>query len=254
MFNKLIIMILLIVSITCLLASEKITVTFATGEWEPFTSETMPNKGIATEFIEAICKEAGIIPTFEFFPWSRAELNVKNGTVFAAFPYAITEERKLDFNFSDTIFYGINALFYIESNAKITKEAHNFKSLKDLNQYTFGVIRGSFLENEFKANNITYYPANSIEEAFRMLNAGRTDFVIENQTAGYYSINRIFPNDSKKFKVLDKHFGESTSNAILVSRTYPNSDKILERFNQGLAKIKVNGTYDALVKKHNMGK
>ncbi len=87
-----------------------------------------------------------------------------------------------------------------------------------------------------------------------MLNASRTDFVIENQTVGYYTINKAFPDQKDKFKVLSKYYGETTSNALLVSRDFPDSKKILERFNQGLEKIKANGTYDKIIKKYNMGK
>ena len=65
-------------------------VVFVTGEWEPFSSKSLPNKGIATELITIICKEAGINPTFNFVPWPRAEVAIEEGTAFAAFPYALT--------------------------------------------------------------------------------------------------------------------------------------------------------------------
>ncbi len=150
MLKRTLALLVCIVFFSQIIALEKINVVFATGEWEPFTSETMPNKGIATEFIEAICKEVNIIPKFEFYPWSRAEMYVKNGTVFAAFPYAITEQRKQDFDFSDIIFYGINSFFYLDSNKKITEKMNNYKDLDDFKDFSFGVVRGNFVESELK--------------------------------------------------------------------------------------------------------
>lgn len=39
-------------------------VPFNTGEWEPFTSEKLPNKGCATELVVAICRAGGIEASF----------------------------------------------------------------------------------------------------------------------------------------------------------------------------------------------
>jgi hypothetical protein len=87
--------------------AKEVQVIFATGEWPPFSSEDLPEYGTATALVSAICKAGGIQPKYEFYPWKRAELKVVSGEIFAAFPYAISEERKKIYDFSDTLFYGV---------------------------------------------------------------------------------------------------------------------------------------------------
>lgn len=77
---------------------------FHTGEWKPYTSSRLPNGGCATELVAAVCKAAGITPSFEFFPWLRAEYQVEEGQAFCAFPYVMNSARKVRFDFSEPLF------------------------------------------------------------------------------------------------------------------------------------------------------
>lgn len=87
-----------------------------------------------------------------------------------------------------------------------------------------------------------------------MLYSGRRDFYIDDQAVIYDSIKRIFPNEIKYFAVLEKPFDEARENYVMVSRKYPNSAKILEKFNYGLEIIKKNGEYERIIKKYNLDK
>lgn len=100
--------------------AEDVRVVFATGEWPPYTSESLPNYGAATALVSAISKAGGIEPVYQFYPWKRAELKVAQGDVFAAFPYAISQERKAAYDFSEVLFYGVNVFVYYQKNQKLT--------------------------------------------------------------------------------------------------------------------------------------
>lgn len=75
----------------------------ATGEWEPYVTQSLPNHGGVAELVTAVVDEMGMQLRYEFVPWVRAEALVKKGHVFAAFPYAKNTKREQAFDFSDPL-------------------------------------------------------------------------------------------------------------------------------------------------------
>lgn len=76
------------------LSSETEKVPFATGEWPPYVSESLPDLGAVVVLLSAICDAAGIVPEYRFYPWARGELEVDRGLAFGTFPYVATKKRK----------------------------------------------------------------------------------------------------------------------------------------------------------------
>lgn len=231
--------------------ADDIQVVFATGEWSPFSSENLPEYGTATALISAICKAGGIQPRYVFYPWKRAELKVLTGEVFAAFPYAVSEERKRDYDFSDILFYGINVFVYYEENLD-SPAPKVYETLEDLKKYRIGGISGSFLKPAFSHAGLNYEPTTTLDQSIHKLVAGRLDLCIDDKLVLYDSITRLYPDKLEHFKFLPKPFGKKMANALLVSRTYPNAKEILSKFNRGLAIIKETGEYDRIVIKYNL--
>lgn len=226
--------------------AENMRVVFATGEWPPFTSTKLQNYGRATALVSAICKIAGIQPVYKFYPWRRAEAKVLNGDAFAAFPYAISDERKASFDFSEILFYGLNIVVYYEHNPNIPSH-FNYESLADLLGYRIGGISGSFLNTTLEKAGIDYEPTTSIDQSIQKLVAGRLDFCIDDQVVLADAIQRLYPHKSDKFRISPKPFGERKPTALLVSRTYPDAKQILDKFNKALAVMKQNGEYDKII-------
>ncbi|MCP3942930.1 MAG: amino acid ABC transporter substrate-binding protein [Desulfobacteraceae bacterium] len=245
------IFVLTIVAEICV--AKDIQVTFATGEWPPFTSKELPEYGVVTELVSAICRANGIQPVYMFYPWPRAEDMLKNGEVFAAFPYAITKERKVAFNFSEVLFYGSNVFVYYEKNPK-TPAPVPYEEIEDLKEYEIGGLRGSFLETNFEQKGLTYNATTTIDQSVRKLVTGRIDFLIDNQVVIFDIIKRLYPDDIEYFKTLPKPFGRKMATALMVSRSYPEAQEILKKFNKGLMIIKQNGEYDRITKKYHMTK
>ena len=233
--------------------AKDIQVVFATGEWPPFSSENLPEYGRATALVTAISKAAGIHPVYKFFPWKRAELKVAKGEIFAAFPYAISEERKDFYDFSETLFYGVNVFMYYNQNPK-AELFITYDTIDDLRGYRIGGISGSFLNSSFKRAGIEFETTTSIDQSIHKLVAGRLDPCIDDRVVLYDAIQRLYPDKSDQFRVLSKPFGRKTPTGLLVSRTYPEAREILKQFNKGLTIIKQNGTYDRIIKKYHMTK
>lgn len=227
-------------------------VVFATGEWLPFTSKKLPDYGVATVLVSAICKAGGIEPVYQFYPWKRAELKVARGDLFAAFPYAISEERKATFDFSDVLFYGVNVFVYYQKQLKSALPL-TYQNLEDLHGYRIGCISGSFLYPLLEKAGLRYEPTTTLDQSIKKLVAGRIDLIIDNRDVIFDAIQRLYPDEISYFKVLPKPL-EKTPTALLVSRTYPDSKTILEKFNKGLSIIKQNGEYDRIINEYKITK
>lgn len=221
-------------------------VVFATGEWPPFTSENLPHYGHATALVSAICKVAGIDPVYEFYPWKRAEALVLKGKAFAAFPYALSADRQRSFDFSEVLFQGLNVLVYHQNNPNIPKD-FIYKGTADLSGYRIGGISGSFLQSDLDQAGITYKATTSIDQSIQKLVVGRLDFCIDDRVVLTDAISRLYPEQIQNFKFVSQPFGEKKPTALLVSRSYPDAQELLKRFNNAIKTMRENGEYDRIL-------
>ncbi len=224
-------------------------VTFATGEWAPFTGEALPDQGIATEIVVAVCKAAGISYKFDFYPWARAESTVLAGQSFAAFPYISNEERRAKYDYSNALFFTSTKFAY---NSKI-KDLSKLKvsSWADVKPYKIAYLAGSWLEKDMRSAGIDVTIVSDMDMALRMLQAGRVDLVCDEPAVLTVTMQKLFPAEVANLKIVDSTlFGAPSSIHLIVSRTYPDSKALLAQFNAGLAAIKANGILDAIAKKY----
>lgn len=226
-------------------------VPFNTGEWEPFTSDKMPQQGCATELVAAICKAGGIDPDFHFFPWLRAEALVETGEAFGAFPYAMNEPRKAAFDFSDPLFYTAPKFIYRVDGTSFG--SLRVASLADLRPYSVALLAGTWTEGDLRSAGIRVHLVNAVDSGVKMLQSGRVDFLVEDETVAFAAIERVCPGEADSFKSLRKTFWGATGNYLIVSRRYPGASALLARFNKGLKEIQRNGTYWRITAKYKMG-
>ena len=231
--------------------NEPLKVPFATGEYPPYSSKTLPDMGATTELIRAVCKAANIQPEFNFFPWKRAETNLVTGTAFGAFPYSAHPERRLKFDFSDDLYRVANVLVYYDGNPK-TRALSGHEELRTLKDFKFGIIMGSFAESRLKEYGLDYVSINSVDQLVKMLHLNRIDFYIDDEAVIFQAARRLTPTDANRFRAMAIPFDKRKSNNVMVSRAYPNSAEILKRFNAGLAQIRKTGEHAKILAKYNL--
>ena len=219
-------------------------VKMATGDWAPFTGEKLPSQGVCVAVVRAACKAGGLTEDTKFYPWVRCEAMVKSGEAFATFPYQMTDERRAKYAGSEPIIVAKSKIFYCSGVGKDIQ----WTSLKDFQKYRMGDVNGYWYTEAFTQNGIKADLANGSDLAFKMLQSGRFDYLIENELVGLETIKTLFPGETDKFKTLEKPYDESPF-VLMVSRTYPNSEEILKKFNAGLAAIRQDGTYQDILKK-----
>ena len=216
-----------------------------TGEWAPYTSETLEGYGFFTEIVTAIFDEMGRTPQYEFYPWQRAEQAVQDGEAWAAFPYSYSEERALTFAFSDAVANSTTVFFYYKPHM----EAVKWEELADLKPYTIGGVLGYFYEGTFKEAGLTTDYTSSEELAIKKLQAGRVDLLPMTPLVAWPQIKTLFPDEVENFGTLEKPLAETTL-CLMIQKDNQESVLLLEQFNAALQAIKEKGVYQEILTKY----
>jgi polar amino acid transport system substrate-binding protein len=239
---------LIIVLMLCCFAKtvSAYTVHLVTGnDYPPFTDETLQARGMITEIVELAFREVGYQAAITFRPWKRGYEETKKGIFVGTFPYIKTEERLKDFYFSQPI----NAVYtriFVTKNSSITK-------LEDLQGKRICVPLGygitKTIDNMLIRESIKQEgnPTN-LESCLRMMLSGRKDFFIINEINGWITIKNIF-HTKEHFRTLDTVF-EEVSHHLIISKRYPDGEKILNLFNKGLEQLKQKNILSGVIEKH----
>jgi polar amino acid transport system substrate-binding protein len=225
-------------------------VILTTGDWPPYVIEQGSDPGPMAEVVVAAFKEAGITAKIVFYPWKRAEDEVRQDKAFAAFPYSISPERQKEFDFSDSL-YSVKAKFFYHK--KYHPDGIPFDKLEDLRDFTIGGMLGSWYEPDFKNAGLRVEYVAGMDQNVEKLALGRIDLAIEEENSVWGLIRKQYPNDVDQFATLDKPLeqpGVVNDLSLMVSRGYPNSAELLAKFNAGLAAIRANGTYLQILEKY----
>jgi len=224
-------LILVLPMLFCIPESRAEKVVLATGEWIPYTSSSMEDYGEFTRSVTIVLKEMGVEPVYHFYPWRRCFDAVLKGTVWAAFPYSRTKERGKKVGFSEPLSCSKTVVFYHE-NGKLPKSFH-FGGLEDLKPYKIGGVAGYFYEEAFKKAGLTIDYVNKEINAMEKLSIGRIDVMPVNERVGWNLIHTHFPDSAHLFKTLAKPLNVKPLR-LIVSKSYPESEKLLDRFHQAL--------------------
>jgi polar amino acid transport system substrate-binding protein len=227
-------------------------VILTTGEWPPYVSEAMDGYGPLTAIVAAAFQEMGIVPRYDFYPWKRAEDEVRAGRAFAAFPYTQTDARKGEFDFSDVL-YTVKAKFFYMKSAH--PNGIPFDKLEDLRGYRIGGLLGSWYDKQFAEAGLQVEYAADMEQTFQKLYLGRIDLAIEAEATCWAVIKKLYPDEVDKFGTLEKPLVDPANPnelRLMVSRDYPKAAALMQQFNAALQTIKDNGTYQQILDQYGL--
>ena len=151
--------------------------------------------------VVAAFKEVGVTPTIVFYPWERAEDEVRQGNAFAAFPYAVTPDRQKEFDFSNPM-YTVQAKFFYSKLYHPNGIPYN--TLQDLRNYKIGALLGSWYVTTFADAGLQVEYVSSNDQNVQKLGLGRIDLMVEEENTVWSVIRKLYPNDVDQFATLDK--------------------------------------------------
>lgn len=240
--------ILLLVFLPALLGSASAQeLVIMTGEWEPYVSAKLENKGFITEIVAKACDAAKLQYSLKYAPWPRCEAEVLHGKALAAFPYTPTKERSAYAYFSTPLAKARTVFFY-----NVKKLQHfDFTSWKALKPYLITGVRGYYYESAFKQKGVYVDYSEDEDEALNKLFLKRVDLMPLNELVGWKKIEKLYPGQANLFASSANPLDESDLN-LMVSKKYPNARALLEQFNQGLSMIQKSGEYKKILVKNEL--
>jgi polar amino acid transport system substrate-binding protein len=215
----------------------------ATDCYEPFYGPELKNKGVITELASEALKVEGLVMNVDFVPWQRAYVMAKDGKYHGLLGALYTKERKDYFLCSEKIFDISIGLF-----AK-KKKGINYKKLEDLKRYKIGVVRGYNYTDEFdNANYLNKVESSTAEKSVNLFINDRVDIIAGPKMVIECYIKKEFSSYEEDIEYIGEL--EVRPLHILISKKLENSDYYIKKLDDGLKKIKENGVYEKIIKKH----
>lgn len=217
-------------------------VLLVTGEWAPFTSQAIDRSGYFTAVVARVFERMDQPYEIRFMPWKRTTAMIEKGDAFAAFPYRITDQRQQKHHFSNVVATSSGCLFYLDSRFP---DGFQWQDYDDLEGYKIGGTLGYWYEDDFREADLNAEFVRNDEVNFRKLVFGRVDMVAAGDRVGWHVLHQNFPEIANKVSVAEKPLDQSRLH-LMVSRDYPRSEQLLERFNRHLQQFKKSSAFKRL--------
>ena len=223
--------------------SNKEVTIIAEDDWYPYSAllqgETEP-KGLAVDIVREAYKSVGVKVNLKPMPYARCMTLVETGDEIGCFD-TVKEPINLEkYIFGNETLFESDIVIYAPISDKSEKI-----TLKGLEDKKVGVTVGYTYDAEFTNNKkILQEEARSDLLNFKKLAAGRIDYFVVYDNVGKYILGQNKKEFSGKFKVVGKIV--TTKLYVNFTRKKPDGQKFLVLLDQGISKIKSNGTYKKL--------
>jgi len=214
------------------------------GNWPPYTGEDLPEQGLAIDLVTTALERAGYNPRVSIDSLEQILEGGKTGVydVFATPWYTMDRGQHLDFSQP-----------YLESHIRFIKRKHSafeYTDFDDLEGMRIGVIKDYAYDEDFNQSpTIEKVVESSLPGNLQKLVEKEIDLTLDDERVLRYQINRFMTDDMEKLEILEKPLVVRGVN-IGVSRKNPDHAKIVADFDNAIAAMKLDGTYDRILEKH----
>ncbi|PVZ15586.1 MULTISPECIES: ABC transporter substrate-binding protein [unclassified Pseudomonas] len=210
--------------------------------WPPFTDDSMPNKGIATDIVTRALARAGYASAYEQVPWARALQGIEAGR-YDVLINAWFNQARLQAGLFSAPYLHNRICFLQNSRIKQTYDG----SLASLGSVAIAVVRDYAYSPEFDADkHLNKVPVQNFSQALRMLAADRVDMTLEDEYVARYYLQREPEAVREAVKFVGPPLSENTLH-ILVSRKTPNYERIVADFDKAIDSMRADGTLEKLI-------
>jgi polar amino acid transport system substrate-binding protein len=217
---------------------------FAIGNFQPYFSDDMPEKGAIAVVVRAAMAASDVDVEFDFYPWSRALEMAKRGEVAGSPGWTRTPERDADFIFSEPFVNCVDGVFFLKDKPLA------FSSVKDFRGRRIGVIvnltYGAEFADGLARGDFRVEAAPASENLVRMLLLGRVDAVVLNRSVAAQVLAGLSKEEAERIQASDTPFLLKPWR-LAVGKSHPEAKKIIAAFDAGLSKIRRNGSYRRLM-------
>ena len=237
---------LLVLLFTFIISSQSFseTIVAAGDPWPPFLDPDVPSQGIVLEIARAAYKTQGYDVEMNFVPWARAINGVKEADYDVLLGTWYTKERTAFLHYSDPYLY--NDIKFIKRKG----DDFDYKGLESLTGKSIGIVRGYGYGDEFlTAENFRRPETKDLISNVKKLVKDRIDLAVGDEIVARAMLKSQSPEYLDQIEFIKSPL---STNALHVTSGLSNAKhkKIIDAFNKGLKKIKMNGTLDAILKEY----
>lgn len=164
----------------------------AVGEWSPYVGESLVGYGSEAQKIRTLYRAAGVEVEFVFLPWRRSFELTRYGAYALTFPWETSSQREREFLVPSRPLFE-SRLVYIY-NQKYFPEGLSINSVRMLQAMDLKVvgINGYKTITDLRTQNVSMHVVNTSLNAWRMLNAGRVDIHIDDESVAFAETSNFF--------------------------------------------------------------
>jgi len=203
-------------------------------------------RGLARRIVTEAFALAGIQVEYGWFPWKRAYLYAQKGKWDGSLGWIQFPERTNDFYFSGPVFSGEMVFFHLKTYG------FDWATMADLKGIQIGATIGyfayskTFLQAE-KNGDINVTRVSSDIQIFRKLLFGGIQIFPSNKVVGYDILYRKFKPETASLVTHHSTPVQRPHYHLILSKTNPENEELVNLFNRGLNRLKASGRYDQYV-------
>lgn len=210
--------------------------------YAPFSDENLPKGGLATAIVLEAFKEMGITSAISWKPWKRGFVEAQKGRYVGTFPYIPTTEREVDFLYSNPIFtQSYIALSRID-------ESVEYSFYEDMSGKTLcrpvGYAIADKIQNMIGVLDITLFQPTNMTSCIKAVTRLKNHVVVLNRLQAEAELKKL---DQTVHQIKVHYLKEKGFTLhFIVSKTLPNAQDWIDKFNFGLQKIKKTGAFEKM--------
>lgn len=224
--------------------AKELTVAYV--DWEPFYGENLPNEGPIAEIASEAFARSGYTITTQALPWSRATKKVEDAEIDVLLGVYYTIERSRIYEYSKVI-----AFVDVGLVSRADLDIKNYQSMLDLRPFSIGISQNWANSPEFDS---AYYlkkdPAKNQILTIRKLLHQRVDMIAVSHEVFRHEMSKQ-GEAIKNFTYIEPKLSRSTLH-MASGKKNPKHQEIIKAFNAGFASMKADGTYEEILKRHNL--
>ncbi|NOR71863.1 MAG: transporter substrate-binding domain-containing protein [Methylomarinum sp.] len=214
-------------------------------EEAPYIGNELPNQGLSIEIINTAFQRAGYKTNFVFETWPRTYEGGLIGIYDVIGSIWHTKDREKDFVFSDAYLFHEIKFIKRKDDTEI-----KFNTLDDLQGLIIGTLKNYAYRDDFtESRKIIKLQQNYLIQNLLFLTQENIDMTLGDIRKIRYEVNTHMKSSVKKLEILPQALIKRGAH-IAVSKANPDHAEIIVKFNKALESMKNDGTYDAIIKKH----
>lgn len=217
-------------------------------EWGKLGGKELPNYGLIPDVVATTLKEAGYTPKVDILPWARCLKLVELKRYDLVAGFWIGEEQKRTYTYLEPNTVDDIAFISLDDLKVKSGNIENFYDKK------VALIRDAGgLENFYKDENRfqKVIRVNNDIQMIELLKAKRIDAIISDPVQILSLVDNRFPKLKEKLKVWNPPIQRNIG-APAIANDHPKKDEIIQKYNETFIKLRDNGLYDHMMKKHNV--